>query len=325
MKTVAFVLLFAAFAIATDSFAEWAAYKAKYNKLYGEQEENVRYRNFLASQTRIAEKNANATRPVFGLGPFSDMSPQEFRETMLMSTPIERRNPLKVMGNLERSKLRAAPADFDWRAQNPNPVTPVKDQEQCGSCWAFSVTETAESANILAGKANESVRAAPQQLVDCDQSDSGCNGGLPETAWQYIIGSGGLDSESSYPYTAEDGNCAFKRQDIAVSVKSWKYATSESDETTLQANLLTKPLSICVDASNWQDYSGGVMSAWDCAWVVELDHCVQLVGYSTTDGSTPYWIVRNSWNTNWGENGYIRLEKGTDCCGLTRESTMPFV
>jgi len=237
--------------------------------------------------------------------------------------PFTAKHNNEVPVAVPRSKTNA-PAAFDWRTKGA--VTPVKDQEQCGSCWAFSVAETAESAYILAGKANaSSLRVSEQQIVDCDQSDAGCDGGNPETAWQYIIGAGGLDSEASYPYQATDGTCRFKKQNVVASVSAWKYATSSYDETTLQNNLFTEPLSICVDAANWQDYTSGVMSAWDCAWLVQLDHCVQLVGYATNDGSTPYWIVRNSWSTSWGESGYIRLEMGDNCCGLTEEATMPSV
>jgi len=251
------------------------------------------------------------------------MSTEEFRSQYLLKTSLPAVHSPNIPVNVPKSFVAPPPA-FDWRSKNA--VTPVKDQGQCGSCWAFSVAETAESAYILAGKANAtSLRVSEQQIVDCDTMDGGCNGGNPETAWQYIISTGGLDSEASYPYTAEDGTCAFKKQNVVATVGSWKYACTQGDETTLQQNLLLKPLSICVDAEYWSDYTSGVMTAWECAWVNELDHCVQLVGYSTTDGSTPYWIVRNSWGESWGEKGYIRLAMGDNTCGLTNEATIPSV
>jgi C1A family cysteine protease len=175
----------------------------------------------------------------------------------------------------------------------PAAVTAVKNQGQCGSCWAFSVTENIESMWILAGKANSSIALAPQQIVDCDNSDDGCNGGEPPTAYQYVINAGGLETNESYPYTAEGGSCTFSKSLVVASIASWKYATSSGDETTLQKNLLGYgPLSICLDASNWQDYQSGVLTAWECAWVDILDHCVQLVGYNstTTEYGSPYWI-----------------------------------
>jgi len=284
-------------------------------------EANQRYTNFLASLARIKKKNSNTTNQVWGLTKYSDMSTQEFSEKYLLKNPLPKEHKSNVGVN-KPTTVVAPPAAFDWRTKNV--ITPVKNQQQCGSCWAFSVAETAESVNILNNKANISLRVSEQQIVDCDTSDDGCNGGNPETAWEYVI-STGLDSEASYPYTAEDGTCHYTKQNVVAQIKSWKYACSSGDETTLQTNLLVEPVSICVDAENWSDYTGGVMTAWDCAWVVELDHCVQLVGYSTTDGSTPYWIVRNSWGEDWGESGYIRLAMGDNTCGLTEEATMPSV
>jgi len=328
MKAVILLVTLAAFAVAElavhaqmQHFLEW---QVKYNKKYDNPaEQALRYKNFLSTIDRVQRRNANATRPVFGITKFADLTPEEFRATILMQNKITPGHRSDIAVNQPLLKSRA-PAAFDWRNATKNmPITPVKDQEQCGSCWAFSVAETAESAYILAGKANAStLRVSEQQIVDCDTSDGGCNGGNPETAWAYVISAGGLDSESSYPYTGEDGTCSFNAKNIVASVASWKYACTSGDETGLQASLLTKPVSICVDAANWQDYTSGVMSAWDCAWVVQLDHCVQLVGYDTT-ASTPFYAVRNSWNTDWGMNGYILLEMGENTCGLTEEATIP--
>jgi len=219
------------------------------------------------------------------------------------------------------SRRMAVPDTFDWRPKGA--VTSVKDQQQCGSCWAFSVTENVESVWILAKGINNVTMAplAPQQIVDCDTSDAGCNGGNPETAYSYIKDAGGLETEKAYPYTAVDGTCHFKKADVYSTISDYKYATTSYDETTLKTNLATwAPLSICVDARYWQDYQSGVMTAYECDWIVELDHCVQAVGYDVT-ASTPFWIVRNSWGTSWGEEGYIRLEYGQNSCGLTQEAT----
>jgi len=179
---------------------------------------------------------------------------------------------------------------------------------------------------ILAGKAtNETLNLSPQQIVDCDDSDMGCNGGNPPTAYEYIIEAGGLEPISDYPYTAEDGTCNFQKSDVVTTISNWQYATSWYSESELQQNLVSwGPLSVCVDAANWQDYQSGVMTWEQCAWVNILDHCVQLVGYDST-ASTPYWIVRNSWNTDWGIAGYIYLEMGSDTCGITHEATSAIV
>jgi cathepsin F len=297
-----------------QKFADWAR---KFNKQYANEEVQTRLTHFKASVERINKKNAASPNKIFGLNKFSDLSPQEFKEKVLM-TP---RTPNRVSGvNQLTPKAGDPPTTLDWRQKGA--VTAVKNQEQCGSCWAFSVTENVESQWILAGHgSNGSIDLAPQQIVDCDQSDTGCNGGDPPTAYEYLLSAGGLESESAYPYTAEDGTCHFKKSSVVATLSSWKYATSSEDEKTLQSNLVSwGPLSVCVDAANWQDYNGGVMGGWQCAWINILDHCVELVGYDTT-ASTPFWIVRNSWGTDWGENGYIRLEMWDNTCGISEEAT----
>jgi len=130
-----------------------------------------------------------------------------------------------------------------------------------------------------------------------------------------------METNTAYPYTGQDGTCAFDKTKVIASIKSWKYACNYYQEDTLRGVLVNyAPPSICVDAANWQDYQSGIMTAWECAWINTLDHCVQAVGYDMT-GSMPFWIVRNSWGTSWGEQGYIRLQYGDNTCGLTTEAS----
>jgi len=230
-------------------------------------------------------------------------------------------NLVRMLGVLESSVT--VPQTLDWRTQNM--VTPVKDQGQCGSCWAFSVTENIESMYCMKNQIDCTTFAplAPQEIVDCDTTDQGCNGGDPPTAYAFVMQEGGMEDESDYPYTAQDGTCNFQSNLVKVTISNWQYATSNSDESTMQNNLVSwGPLSICVDAEPWQDYTGGVLMASDCS--NSLDHCVQLVGYDMTQ-STPFWIVRNSWGTDWGENGYIRLQYGQDTCGCADEATSAII
>jgi len=317
-----FIAICAAVAQNADIKKQFRDYMTKHGKSYGDASEyNVRLQNFEASIHRIAAMNARSKTATFALNKFSDMSTEEFRTTVLMKNGIPKNQTQKAGIETLQPKTANVPASFDWR--NKGAVTPVKDQGQCGSCWAFSATENIESMWILAGKAtNKTVRLSEQQIVDCDNSDGGCDGGNTNTAYQYIMSAGGLEGEVNYPYTAADGTCAFNKKDVVASISNWKYATSDYSETTLQANLVSwGPLSICVDAANWQDYESGVMSWEDCAWINQLDHCVQLVGYKTNTPLGDYWIVRNSWNTDWGIQGYIWLEMWRDTCGLTYEAT----
>jgi C1A family cysteine protease len=281
-----------------------------------------------ATLARIERLNNGRQREedaVFGLNKFSDLSPEEFKNLYLMSNGIPANQEAKQNVLTPSIELGALPEYIDWEEKGA--VTPVKNQEQCGSCWAFSTAEAIESANILTGKFNaDNIDLAPQQIVDCDTTDDGCGGGNPPTAYQYVIGAGGLESNSSYPYTAENGNCKFRKAEVVATISSWAYATNEfKGEGLLQQNLVSwGPLSICVDAQKWQDYSSGVMAWYQCDIIPILDHCVQLVGWNAT-APTPYYRVRNSWGVDWGLEGYILLETGHDTCGVTHEATWPTV
>jgi C1A family cysteine protease len=300
--------------------AQWHEWKATHKKSYAAEEEKLRFQNFQASLARVERLNARGGA-TYAINQFSDMSPKEFRSFYYLNTPIKHNETANKNRQILPLKKMAAPAQFDWRDKGA--VTPVKNQEQCGSCWAFSATEAIESAWMLKHGLNATTMAplAPQQIVDCDTMDGGCNGGNPPTAFQYVISAGGMDREIDYPYHAVNQNCAFQSGKIYASISSWSYACSYYEEETLLNSLVQHgPPSICVDAANWQDYSSGVMTSWECAWINQLDHCVQAVGYDTS-ASTPYWIVRNSWGTSWGEKGFIRLQYGHDTCGLTHEAS----
>jgi len=301
--------------LASDESVLFTAWKAKYNKVYSSTEEDVRFNNFKLSLDRIQSRNARSTNPVFGLTKFSDMSTDEFRAYLGYVQPAHRED-VPVALYIDGA---AVPQTLDWRTKNM--VTPVKDQGQCGSCWAFSVTENIESMYCMATGTDctQLSPLAPQEIVDCDTVDQGCDGGDPPTAYKFVISEGGMEDESDYPYQAADGTCAFQASLSKITISGFQYATQNSDEPTMQQSLVTAgPLSICVDAEPWQDYTSGVMMGSDCA--TTLDHCVELVGYDMTQ-STPFWIVRNSWGMNWGENGYIRLQYGQDTCGCADEAT----
>jgi cathepsin F len=313
------ILLGLALVFAFDDQTLFTAWKAQYNKQYSTVEEEAsRFETFKLSVDRVQARNSKSGSATFGLTKYADLTPEEFKSTYLGYIRPERSD----VGVLSPKDVDV-PQTLDWRTKNM--VTPVKNQEQCGSCWAFSVTENIESMYCMKNQidCNTFPPLAPQEIVDCDTVDQGCNGGDPPTAYQFVMQEGGMEDESDYPYTAQDGTCAFQANLVKVTISNWQYATQNSDETTMQNNLVSwGPLSICVDAEPWQDYTGGVLMASDCS--NQLDHCVQLVGYDMTQ-STPFWIVRNSWGTDWGENGYIRLQYGQDTCGCADEATSAII
>ncbi|KAI6688296.1 hypothetical protein NL676_025124 [Syzygium grande] len=217
------------------------------------------------------------------------------------------------------------PTEFDWR--DLGAVTGVKDQGACGSCWSFSTTGALEGAHFLA--TGELVSLSEQQLVDCDHEcdpeeydacDSGCSGGLMTTAFEYTLKVGGLEREEDYPYTGTDrGSCNFDKSKIAASVSN--FSVISLDEEQIAANLVKNgPLAVGINAVYMQTYIGGVSCPYICG--KHLDHGVLLVGYGSAGYAPirfkekPYWIIKNSWGENWGENGYYKICRGRNICGV---------
>lgn len=266
---------------------------------------------------------------VFGITKFSDLSGDEFAATRLGFKPVEDRDNVNV---LTLEDLPAAPDAVDWRPKGA--VTSVKDQGQCGSCWAFSTTEEIESQVFMATGALPTL--STQQIISCDKGqDQGCDGGDTVTAYKYVQKAGGLDTGADYPdkshKSGNTGKCTWDKK-VAAKVTGFTYATKpcnsgackNQDEDALAAALAAKgPVSICVNAAGngWQSYKRGVFSKKCSGASSKLDHCVQLVGYDKS-GATPYWIVRNSWNTDWGIDGYMHLEMGKNLCGVADEATI---
>jgi len=245
-----------------------------------------------------------------------DMTPEEFKNTIVMKNTIpshrEKKYPAKFIEPIPLATT------FDWRNHSPSVLTPVYNQGQCGSCWAFSITENIESQWALAG--NQLTSLSMQQVVSCDSNDGGCNGGDPPTAYEYVVSAGGLESYADYPYSSgggTTGSCSFNSGDIVAHIGSY---TQINEEAQAQQYLVQNgPLSVCVDASSWQYYNGGIITtSSDCG--TSLDHCVGITGYGTAE-STNYWWVRNSWGTDWGQSGYLQVQSGADVCGIAQEIT----
>jgi C1A family cysteine protease len=237
------------------------------------------------------------------------------------------RNDVVKVATITDEMRSAAPDRVDW-TETAGAVSPVKDQAQCGSCWAFSATEGIE-AGVFQTEGVVSPPLSPQQIVSCDKSDGGCNGGDLPTAFDYVEGAGGIDTEEDYPYSSQrgrTGRCLGSTPVVTVTDYAYGVAPCEGgacsgqDEDGLKAALATYgPLSVCVNAETWNSYYGGVFTDACSGSYNSLDHCVQLVGYDAA-ASTPYWKVRNSWGTSWGEGGFIRLPMGVNSCGIADEA-----
>jgi len=279
----------------------------------------ARFLNFLENGRKIAEANALSksikSSATFGFTKFSDMSAREFTTKMTGFVPQTPILPVSERADLleERKRGIQQPGQpIDWVAAGK--TTPIKNQQQCGSCWAFSATECIESAILIASGSVQ--LGAPQEIVDCDTNDAGCNGGDPAEAMNWVIAQGGQDTEACYPYTGQDGTCA-SSQCTPTNKASGTQSVAQSESAIYQA-LQSMPPSICCDAEPWQNYNGGVLTAAQCG--DSVDHAIQLTGYQPSQGG--YWVVRNSWGADWGENGFIWLQYGQNTCDITSEVTM---
>ena len=221
-----------------------------------------------------------------------DLSAQEFSATYKGLIPAKNLTAGAHKLHTSAAKARATAQSIDWNAKGA--LTPIKNQGQCGSCWAFSATQQLESQFFQ--KYGTLKELSPQQLTSCDTTDNGCNGGNPINAWGYISGFGGQEDASDYPYTSgttkQSGTCKSNKVDIVEDVgTSYSMISSKaSEESNMLAQIQESPMSVCVDATLWQTYTGGVITT-SSGCGTSIDHAVQATGYNA-EGN--YWIVRNS-------------------------------
>jgi len=310
--------------------AAFSEFKTKFNKVYDVADEAYKLSVFAENMKFIAQHNAEASRGLHthtvGIGPFADLTNAEFKAAY--TTPFERTMPYNVVSLPIIAGLAGTmnATSKDWRTEGA--VTGVKNQGTCGSCWSFSTTGSTEGAWKIAG--NDLVSLSEQQLMDCSKAEGnkGCQGGLMDDAFQYIIKNGGLDSEADYGYTMKNGVCdTAKAAKHVAAVASFK-DVPQNNEAQLLAAVTQQPVSVAIEADKpaFQHYKSGVLTNTACG--EKLDHGVLVVGYGTDAASSAdYWIVKNSWGASWGEEGYIRLGRGLDSprglCGINEQPSWP--
>jgi len=289
-----------------DDLAKYHEFQAQFGGNGGEDEFRV-FSSNLRTIEQLHESDPTAT--FSHLSPFAAIAPEEFRKRNGYQPNVH-----AVQGPL--LDVSSVAASYD--ARDHGYVNAIKDQGGCGSCWAFSTVANVEGAGAKA--TGKLLSLSEQQLVDCDTvNDHGCQGGLPSNAFQYMIDGGvGLQGESAYPYTGSDGSCHASKSQEKAFITGW--LQTSTDETQIAAALQQYgPLSIGINAANFQFYTGGVSSPFLCN-PRALDHGVAIVGFGT-DGGKDYWTIRNSWGTSWGEDGYIRIARGKGTCGLNTDVT----
>ncbi|GAB5358459.1 hypothetical protein AAMO2058_000459500 [Amorphochlora amoebiformis] len=300
-----------------SAFKNWTE---KYNKGYTVGEFFGRYATFKENVDFVARHNIGGYSYSVELNEFADMTNEEFKKYYLGFKPAARTGkPMVYNDNI------TLPDAVDWSSKGA--VTPIKNQGQCGSCWAFSTTGSTEGAYYLKHGTLKSF--SEQQLVDCAGSygNMGCNGGLMDDGFQYAEKKG-LCTEGDYSYSGQDGTCKESNCKTAVYVSSYT-DVPKSNLDALASAVAQAPVSVAVDAGGlgWQFYSGGVFSGGIFGCGTSLDHGVLAVGYGSS--SSDYWKVKNSWGASWGENGYIRIKKtsgtGSGVCGIALSASYPTV
>ncbi|MEI7488553.1 MAG: C1 family peptidase [Chryseobacterium sp.] len=255
-----------------------------------------------------------------GINQFTDLTPQEFKDQWVGGLKTE----VGSYGCKTFLSGSSSPASVDWRTKGA--VTTVKDQGQCGSCWTFSSTGAMEGAWAIAK--GQLVDLSEQELVDCaglKYGSMGCNGGQMEGAFKFIIENGQCTA-ASYPYTAKDGSC---HSCTSVAHASSCSDVQPNDQISLKAAVAQQPVAIAIEADTkyFQSYSSGILTSSSCG--TSLDHGVLTVGYGEENGQK-YWLVKNSWGTSWGDQGYVKIGRSESTndpgiCGIAMDPSFPTV
>lgn len=315
-----------------ESNNEWNNFKSVYHKSYDSMEEITRKKIYKQNLVKIKQHNMEFEKGLhtysLGVNEFMDWTQEEFNEKMRLNENAYNLSSLKRTGHLglkfRLNKQIVLPKSLDWRDEKI--VSRVKNQGECGSCWAFSVTGVLESA--LARLTGNVVELSEQQLVDCDKSNYGCNGGYMHNAITYAKNNGWLMTSSQYPYKGVKGKC-FAQQVNSPKVKINGYEFVEyGNEMELKETLSTVgPISIAIHVSDYGNlmfYKKGVFTDHTCEASL-VNHAVLLVGYGEENG-VPYWLIKNSWGEKFGENGYIRMRRdANNMCGVASMSVYPLL
>ncbi|XP_034015557.1 cathepsin L.1 [Thalassophryne amazonica] len=310
---------------------EFHAWKLEFGKTYSSPSEEAHRRGIWLQNRKVvlmhnimADQGTKSYR--LGMTVFADLENHEYRHLISLGCLGSFNSSLPRHGSsfLHSVALHELPQTVDWRDKGY--VTPVKDQKQCGSCWAFSAAGSLEGQNFR--KTGTLVSLSEQQLVDCSRSfgNMGCMGGLMDQTFDYIKANGGIDTEDSYPYEAKDGHCRFNPATIGAKCTGY-VDVKTGDENALQEAVATiGPVSVAIDASHisFQLYKSGVYDEPECS-SSDLDHGVLAVGYGSNSGND-YWLVKNSWGLDWGEKGYIMMSRNKhNQCGIATAASYPLV
>jgi len=310
-------------------FNEW---KAQHNRVYsGAEEESSRYSIFCENVKKMRFHQLDNPEATFAMNKYADVSEHQFKRTHrnYKYDAAAMAKSCLYSGSFAKFSTAPIPTSFDWRSSNK--VSVVKDQQDCGGCWAFSTIANMESYYAIKNNVAATTLFSEQMLIDCShgcsvddgetQCNQGCDGGFPWNAMQDILQWGGVVSESSYPYKDRTDTCKINFNSpptFQARIANYTCLTTPTqigNEANMAAWLVANgPFTIGINASPLQSYDGGILDPSHCS-PDGIDHAVTIVGYGASSGKN-FWIVKNSWGTDWGENGYFRIVRGKDSCGL---------
>jgi cathepsin L len=332
MKLALFLLaLTIGSAIASDNLlSQWAQFKKTHRKFYGSSsEDSLRFNIFKSNVNFVNKHNSEADQGLHtfrvAINKFADLTVKEFASIYNGYNASLRIQPTRSSYIHVHNPNIKVPDSIDWRTQGY--VTDVKDQGQCGSCWAFSTTGSLEGQHFKAS--GKLVSLSEQNLVDCSSKygNQGCNGGLMDQAFTYIKENQGIDTEQSYPYEAVDQDCSFSASNVGATDTGFVDVKGKDEDALKQAVGTIGPVSVAIDASHasFQLYHSGIYHEPRCS-STRLDHGVLAVGYGSDGANKDYWIVKNSWAATWGDKGYIRMSRNrNNNCGIATSASYPTV
>ena len=296
------------------SFVSWMRESGQ--MFFGE-EYSFRLGIFLSNSRYVKDFNSGKHSFTLKLNRLAALTPSEYQSLLGYKIRLPTNRPQIVSAKKPNSD------SLDWREKGA--VNPIKNQMSCGSCWAFATTLSIESAEFL--KYGKLYSLSEQSLVDCDKTDNGCVGGAPANAINYIVSqcNGKVMLENDYPYAGVDQTCQLDLSRAVGHVSSY-IPVEKGNEDDLAAKCEQYgPVAIAIDSSkmSFNFYSGGIYDEPRCRNDY-MDHAVGLIGYGSENG-VQYWIVRNHWGTSWGENGYIRMIRGSNQCGEASDALVPII